>query len=203
MNLEALPVWYLDAKDAVITAGFASEIDWAASIKPPECSFDLAREAIFVICNSGMRATVARGIFVRVMESLQATGVVGNAFKHPGKVKAIEFLWKHQQALLEQFSAAADKVAWCGRLPWVGPITMYHLAKNLGVDVVKPDRHLERVARAWGTDPHALCVAIQKQTGERLACIDTVIWRACERGIIDSNTFRPAAAGVPPEGRLH
>lgn len=41
----------------------------------------------------------------------------------------------------------------------VGPITKYHLARNIGlVDFVKPDLHLERMSRFWGYEsPLKMC----------------------------------------------
>jgi hypothetical protein len=39
------------------------------------------------------------------------------------------------------------------KLPFIGPVTCYHLARNIGLlDVVKPDLHLERLAAHWGFD---------------------------------------------------
>jgi hypothetical protein len=31
-------------------------------------------------------------------------------------------------------------------LPYIGPVTCYHLAKNIGLQVAKPDHHLTRLA---------------------------------------------------------
>jgi len=61
-----------------------------------------------------------------------------------------------------------------------GPITKYHLARNLGVDCVKPDRHLARLAERFGYGtPDAMCRAIQDELGGRLGTIDAVLWRYC------------------------
>src|SRR3546814_7328949 len=42
-------------------AGYASDdIQWAENTKPPEHAEEFATETIFVICNSGMKHTIAR-----------------------------------------------------------------------------------------------------------------------------------------------
>src|SRR3546814_7632053 len=44
-------------------AGYASDdIQWAENTKPPEHAEEFATETIFVICNSGMKHTIARKI---------------------------------------------------------------------------------------------------------------------------------------------
>lgn len=61
---------------------------------------------------------------------------------------------------------------------YIGPVIKYHLAKNIGFDCVKPDRHLVRIAAvARYETPEQMCKAIQEATGDRLAVIDYVLWR--------------------------
>jgi hypothetical protein len=63
-------------------------------------------------------------------------------------------------------------------LPYVGPVTAFHLAKNLGLNVAKPDRHLSRLATATGfSDAHALCAELGAVLGEPVPVIDIVLWR--------------------------
>lgn len=65
-------------------------------------------------------------------------------------------------------------------LPMVGKVTKYHLARNLGHDVVKPDIHLERLARAYGYEsPLALCRQISEDLGIRIGCVDLALWAYC------------------------
>jgi hypothetical protein len=62
--------------------------------------------------------------------------------------------------------------------PYMGPATSYHLAKNVGMDVAKPDRHLVRIARASGyVCPESLCRDISRAVGDRVSVIDLVLWR--------------------------
>ena len=80
------------------------------------------------------------------------------------------------------------EICYLDTLPMIGPVTRYHLARNIGIDCVKPDRHLIRLASEAGyemKDPQkgveAMCRDIQKDIGdaEKLGTIDVVLWRAC------------------------
>lgn len=169
--------------------GFAEDdIGWSESVEPPATAEDFALEAIFVICNSGMKNTVARGIYERVRDALEAGQSAATAFGHVGKTAAMDRIWRDREALLAEYRAADDKVEWCGSLPWIGNITKYHLAKNFGADVAKPDRHIERLAQLHGTTSQALCADLAAKTGYRTATIDVVLWRACANGVLNSVT---------------
>lgn len=64
-------------------------------------------------------------------------------------------------------------------LPFIGEVTKYHLARNLGFNTVKPDVHLNRLARRFGcADAYALCSRICNQTerAEPLGVVDFVLW---------------------------
>jgi len=60
----------------------------------------------------------------------------------------------------------------------IGPITKYHLARNIGLlDFVKPDLHLERMAKFWGYDsPLAMCKDAPDEAP--LGLRDLVLWQA-------------------------
>jgi hypothetical protein len=79
---------------------------------------------------------------------------------------------------------AADKLSFFESLPWIGPITKYHLAKNFGVECCKPDRHLVRIARQYDMTPDELCRKLAEETGNSVNTVDTVLWRAANLGFI-------------------
>lgn len=164
------------------------DIAWAESAAPPCDPDEFGRETIYVIANSGMRFTVAQGIFRRVMAALEAGGSAHDAFGHKGKASAMDLVWRERASLLAGFLAAEDRLAFCASIPWIGGITKYHLAKNFGVDVAKPDIHLARLARLHATDPQSLCAEIARATGWRIATVDTLLWRACATGILCGHT---------------
>src|SRR5690348_7062964 len=74
----------------VCAAGYAGDIEWSERVGEPNDADDFASEAIFVICNSGMRFTVAQGIFDRVMPRLGNHGSAHDVFGHKGKCNAID-----------------------------------------------------------------------------------------------------------------
>lgn len=164
------------------------DISWCEALTPPADADDFALEAIFVICNSGMKNTVARGIYERCKTALLAGAPVALAFKHPGKAAAIERIWRDREQLLCSYLAAPDKLAFCESLPWIGGITKYHLAKNFGADVAKPDVHLQRLADRERCTPQQLCERLAAEVGLRVATVDTVLWRACAEGILNSRS---------------
>jgi hypothetical protein len=175
--------------EALHVQGSAHEdIEWSESIRPPANPEAFAGEVIFVIANSGMKHTVAVGIFRRVMDKLEAGGSATEAFGHRGKAGAMDFVWTERAALLARFHDAEDKIAFCRSLPWIGGITCFHLAKNFGVDCAKPDVHLQRLADRGAETVDGLCQRLARASGYRIATVDLLLWRACATGLVDSRT---------------
>jgi endonuclease III len=65
-------------------------------------------------------------------------------------------------------------------LPYIGPVTRYHLARNIGLlDCVKPDLHLIRLAKHWGfPDCVTMCKEMGEGSGLPLGIVDLVVWYA-------------------------
>jgi hypothetical protein len=196
--------------------GYKTEWEWGQSVSPPETADDFASQAIWVICCSGFREQAARVTEARVFRALAAGRSATEVFPSSGKGRAIDSLWvnRHRhftefQALLGRNAAAEEIIAWIVRakLPYVGGgILRYHFAKNLGVQTVKPDRHVSRLCSVPEDRPPeenfraamALCRPIAEATGDKIATVDLVLWRACNLGILDSlaarNSVKPDAA---------
>lgn len=172
------PEQYLDIKSKLIEVGYAEEIDWAEDLKPCEKATAFFAEYGWVVINSGMKNQVARKIWDKIKGALIDGRDISEVFNHKGKVKAIKHVWLNQCRLFDDFKKAGDKLSFLEKLPWIGKITKFHLAKNLGYDYVKPDRHLVRIARTFGFTPYEMCVRLSTVTGDRLSVVDTVIWRA-------------------------
>jgi hypothetical protein len=170
--------------DRLVEMGYEKEISWQRELKPCADSAAFAGEAIWVILNSGMKEQIARKISKRIYEALDKGQPISSAFGHKGKVAAIEYVIVNRHSLFEQYGKAEDKLSFLQTIPFIGAITKYHLAKNLGHDCVKPDRHLARVAEQYGTTPDQLCENIAKETGEKKCVVDIVIWRACNLKLI-------------------
>ena len=165
--------------------GFTEEVEWAQGVGEPKDAFAMFCEYVWVVLNSGMRYTVAVKIRDRVWGALGEGRPVKEVFGHPGKGAAIQLGWDDKMhEWYDGFLEAEDKVEFLGTLPWIGKITKYHLARNLGVDCCKPDRHLERIAREYGTTPEALCRELAEETGMRVGAVDAVLWRAAEQRLL-------------------
>lgn len=176
-------------RDHLTANGYRDEYHWAMDLACPENPEVFAVEAVWVILNSGMKNQVAEGIGRRIWPLLKAGKPVSGSgvFGHTGKCAAIDMIWSSRMKLFADFKALKDteaQLAFCEALPWVGPITKYHLAKNWGVDVAKPDRHLERLAALHRTTTAELCRCLAAVEGEPVRVVDTVLWRACNLGLI-------------------
>jgi hypothetical protein len=83
-----------------------------------------------------------------------------------------------------------DPINQLQRFPFIGKITAFHLAKNLGFDFPKPDRHLQRLCARHGySDVQKFCSAIADVAGDTVRNIDTLLWRISEMGLADKIDF--------------
>ena len=181
--------FYKKAKKIIIEKGYQKEIEIVENRKyediTPSKFFD---EYLFVVLNSGMKNQIAEKIYKKYWEIAQGfkTQQLLNglsAIKHEGKHAAIEraihncIEWYDS---LDMCKTDTDKISYLETLPWIGQITKYHLARNLGIDCAKPDRHLQRVAKYFGyTDVQQMCKELSNFIGERIGTIDIVLWRYC------------------------
>jgi len=165
---------------------WSHQIEWSETVRYPETPMDLALELIFVICNSGMHHKAARSIFTKIQEGLDRGEPVTQNFGHRGKAESMQYILDNQARLYEEGKRLKEKdlVEWCGKLPYIGRITKYHAAKNLGADVVKPDRWLDRIADKHSTTPEKLCSQIAAKHPHRIATVDLVLWWAAANGHI-------------------
>jgi hypothetical protein len=176
-------------EQATRDAGHAEDSIWAEQLATPETADQFAHAAVYVIVNSGMKYAVAESIFARCLSALHAGTSVLKVFGHAGKARAIDTVWTNRAELFAAYQAADDKLAFCVSLPWIGPVTKYHLAKDLGLDVAKPDIHLARLARGDRTTVDRMCRRLARQSGYRVATVDTSLWRACATGILNSRRY--------------
>ena len=177
-------------EEALRRAGYGRMIEWSENATAPRDAEAFASEVIYVICNSGMKNSVAAPIAARCLEALRRGGSATSVFRHPGKGPAIDAIWSKRGELFERSTAENAKVEDLLELPWIGPVTMYHLAKNLGADEAKPDVHLERIARADRTTTHRLCRRLARLTGLKIATVNSVLWRCSADGLLDFASLR-------------
>ncbi len=187
---------YIDAKEIIINEGFESELDWQQTLDFTNSrESDFLREAAWVILSSGMRETIIRMKFPEITTAFlgfnNASDIIDNAVKcrsdamksfgHAGKIDAI--ISVAFRIVSDGFETIKNLISHYGvqylqTFDFIGPVTSFHLAKNLGLNVSKPDRHLCRVAEVSGFGSVAeLCENISKFTGDSVSVVDLVIWR--------------------------
>lgn len=196
INREKLVDCYLKAKETIINKGFAEEIDWQNDIQfnqINESSF--LREAAWVVLSSGMKESVIRKKFPTISSAFyywrSSNRIVQNRDKC--KIRALK-VFNHENKINAIISIAIEistygfdsiknriknkGIKFIQTLPYMGPATSYHLAKNIGLDVMKPDRHLLRITSVTGyNNPQQLCKDISLYVGDRVSVVDIVMWR--------------------------
>lgn len=175
---------FLELKQKVVDAGYGDEIAWQEGVSLCHTADDFFREYMWVVLSAGMKNQIARLIENRIYEAIDKGLPISTAFRHKGKVAAIEYVKQHRHQVFARYLASTNSLEFFATLPWIGHITKYHLAKNLGLDVVKPDRHLVRIASTYGIEPGQMCQQLAEQTGCRIGTVDIVIWRAANLGFI-------------------
>lgn len=181
--------FYLDLYHRLKREGFEKEIEWIENLKPCENAEEFLSQYIWVVLCSGFSEKAARAIETRLWEHIRSapqhkTAFISGIVRNRQKRGAILVMMITYQEVFREYQAAVDKLAFLDELYFIGPTTKYHLAKNLGLDVCKPDRHLLRMAAKHKTTPEDLCRRLAKKTGHRVATVDQVLWRAATLGWI-------------------
>jgi len=191
----ALARAYLVAKSAVLDSKYATEVIATAPPLQTLSESEFLRELAWVVLSAGMAERVVRLKFSAVSEAFMfwnsATEISAHEeicvtaalrhFGHKGKIDAIATAAR----LVAQVPFAtlrervfANPITELQRFSYIGPITAFHLAKNIGVQIAKPDRHLTRLCNAAGfSEVDELCNCIASFVGEDISKVDTVLWR--------------------------
>ena len=184
-------------------AFYQVELNQISSVKFKEIFPDyFFREAVWVIHATGFSAQAVGKFFDCLMNAYRGWSFLAQENKasaiercrkvvnNPQKIGAVwqiandihnginKLGWKqYKQDYLSSPDLLKD-------LPYIGKITCYHLARNIGLlECVKPDLHLVRLAKYWGyNDCLKMCKAIQERhfqvSGEKLplGIIDLCLW---------------------------
>jgi hypothetical protein len=196
MVAESPLIYYFHAKRVVYENGYFSEVYFQEKISLQMLNkSDFYREYAWVVLSSGMSEKVIKRIF----ENLS---LVFNNWKNPVLIiknrrkiynRAVQIFNNHTKinALFEMAAYLCKKTCsdvvnliqtrgaeYLMNFKFLGPATSLHLAKNLGINVAKPDRHLMRIANLFGyTCANSLCEKIASFTGEKKSVVDIVLWR--------------------------
>lgn len=185
-----------ESAKAYCEAEYADEVDWANSITPE--TFKNLRTKGFlstycwVVYASGFKVSTIEGIFpdiktafkefeledIAKMKSIKPVLAVFN-----NERKASSFLEGSKNIAKEGFSTFKKRLKNAGidmleELPGIGPITKFHLAKNIGlVDEAKPDVWLVRAADACATSVEELVAFLSDKYGMSRHTVDVILWR--------------------------
>lgn len=192
---------FKEAEKFCLANGFGKEIEWCEN-RPP---FNAVTAQVFlaeyawVVYNSGMKNSVIAAKWEDLRRAFlwfdykeicaysdavreKALNIFGNKAKVDAVIKMAKKMgstpthFKYMKELIQK-----DPLTELIKFPFIGPTTKYHLARNLGFDFIKPDRHLVRLAKKYNMSPEELCNQIHKETGRRLGVIDVILWRFCEQ----------------------
>jgi hypothetical protein len=196
-NISLAMDFFKKASVYVETAHLTGEIEWQRGRRFLE--FDesaLLRESAWVILCSGFREATIRKVFDHISLSFcdweSSQSIVDSAaacrmtalgsFNNKRKIDAI--LEIARRINTEGFDVTRDRIqsqpiVELQKFPYIGPITAWHLAKNLGLQIAKPDRHLLKLSNSlgYGEDVHKLCASISQASGELVSVVDLILWR--------------------------
>lgn len=177
---------YFYYKRTIRNLGFENDYKYIEQCLENPCndSKTFAHEYIWVVLNSGMRYQIASKIYAKVIEGLDQDIPIEYIFSHEGKVEGINYVFKNRETIFSGFKSSSDQINFLENLPWIGPVTKYHLARNLGINVCKPDRHLVRIAKKFDNDPSHLCKKLSKESGDLIGIVDFVLWSCGNQGIL-------------------
>lgn len=193
---EELKIKYEFAKTIVIDEGFQDEILWQSQLNfydLTESSF--LREIAWVILTCGMKERIIRNIFEAISHCFfqwsSAQKIINNREKcHVSALK----IFNNEQKITAILNAAdqvkrngfenikgeihSNPIPFLKTFDYIGPVTVYHLAKNIGLPVAKPDRHLVRIAKQENyLDVQSFCGDISRMSGDPIPVVDIVFWR--------------------------
>jgi len=193
---EKLAHGYFFAKNYIIKKGYGHEIDWQDDIAYAQLTEQkFLEEFAWVVIASGMNDKVVRKIFPQikqVMFNFKSGRLINHnneaclnkallILNHPGKINAILTVCSYINTY--SFESLKSQIREKGvdfiqTFPYMGKATSFHLAKNLGLDVAKPDRHLVRISEIAGyLDVNRFCQDLSLQINEKVSLIDLVLWR--------------------------
>ena len=184
------------AKEFVISMGCEKEIIWQKGRSLEEIDeSSFLRELAWVVLSSGFREKVIRNIFPEISKVffywedpqrivaeektclLQALKIFNNKSKMSAIVIAARRIDEIGFNQLKE-RIREDPLETFTQFPFIGPITAYHLAKNIGIPIAKPDRHLVRIADLNGfTDVQEFCRQVSELSGDSVSVVDIIFWR--------------------------
>ncbi len=187
---------YCFAKKIAINAGYGAEINWQASLNFDDLvETDFLREYAWVVLSTGMHEYIIRRFFPVISHCFcdwQSAKIIvkqedkcrHHALRHFNNHRKIDAIIETACIIdlsgfdMYKGSIRHSPLEALQSLPFIGPVTRYHLAKNIGLPFAKPDRHLVRLANSVGySDVQQFCKDISEYANDTIPVVDIVLWR--------------------------
>jgi len=208
--------WFFDLDKKLREMGLDSDDKSFDEIKsilanPYELSPDnFADAVVYVILAAGFSQKTAKKYHAIIMQKLQENCCIEDLlkiFNNKSKITSVIKVWDNRTDYRNRFykcKTQDEKIKYLATLPHVGKITANHLARNLGIDVVKYDIWIQRLGVLYsGNDglyslinnaklnPEIKKVCdcmfdeLVKSTGMPRGYIDVVLWKASQNHLIE------------------
>ncbi len=193
-NIVPVVAFFDKARKTVIDQGYGPEIDYVQNrfLKDMDVDSFFWETAFVILSSSGLKEQIVRKNFDKFRNAFEKGD--GNSYSlipNGRQREAIHYVENNATRIfLELINRPTDpqRIELLDALPQIGPITKYHLARNLGIDCIKPDIWLKRLCDEYGfwdivngePDPNRMCETIRRERQEfRIGTIDVILWRYC------------------------
>lgn len=204
-NLESqLREFGLDADDKSFDE-IKENLNHPKKLSPDEFAFCV----FYVILVAGFSQKTAKKIHKVIVQKMPENPCLDDLlkiFNNQNKMNSVIKVWANRKQYCDDFYAIEnenDKIKYLETLPHIGKITANHLARNLGVNVVKYDIWIQRLGVLYGgnsgltqkIDNGNLNKDIKKvcddmfehlvhETNLPRGYIDVVLWKGAQNGLI-------------------
>ncbi len=172
-------------------------------------SEDFVSSVAYVILAAGFSQKTAKKYHRIIMEKIRENSCIEDLlkiFNNKSKIISIMRVWNNRAKFYEDFykcKSSYEKINYLKTLPHIGKITANHLARNLGVDVVKYDIWIQRLGVLYSGDKNLSSLInngklnpkiksvcdnmfnyLVKETGLPRGYIDVVLWKSAQNHLI-------------------
>lgn len=169
---------------------------------------EFADTVSYVILASGFSQKTAKRIHKIIMDKMPANASdLLQVFNNKNKINAICKVWDNKQDFCDGFykcDCLESKLNYLLKLPHIGKITVNHLARNLGENIVKYDIWIQRLGVLYSKNPalsqkidngnldkeikkycDEMFEHLHQETNLPIGYLDVVLWKACQNHLIE------------------